>query len=201
MPGTMIFYFDLSSTYSYMAATQVEGVAARAKGTVIWTPVVLGAIFKQVGNVMPATIPAKASWMLKDLDRWAQYYGVGFKMNPHFPINAMTAHRAIVAAQLDGHEAAAAKLARACFDSVWVHGADITQEEVLAELIAEVGLEPEGLLPKTQDQQVKDKLRQNTEAALAHGVFGAPAFVINDELIWGNDRLHFAEALLSAQRA
>lgn len=195
MSSTVIFYFDLSSPYSYLAATQIEAVIRRGRGELVWTPIVLGGLFKETGNVMPASVAAKGMWMVKDLQLWADYYQVPFKMSPYFPVNAMTAHRLIVAAQQQEAPQVGA-LVRALFDAVWAHSLDVTQPEVLAEIIAEVGLDADALLAAATSQPVKDKLRENTQQAQAHGAFGAPTFVIDDSLFWGNDRLHFVEAKL-----
>lgn len=199
MSSTVTFFFDLSSPYSYLAATQIEDVIRRGRGELVWTPIVLGALFKETGNSMPAAVAAKGAWMLQDLKLWADYYEVPFKMSPHFPVNAMTAHRLIIAAQQQGAPNVGA-LVRALFDAIWVHGLDVTQPEVLAELLAEQGLDADELLTAATSQPVKDKLRQNTQQAQDQGAFGAPTFIIGDTLIWGNDRLHFVEAkLLQAQ--
>lgn len=196
MSKTVTFYFDLSSPYSYFAATQVEALANRTRATMLWRPVVLGAIFKQTKNVMNTAVPAKAQYMLVDLARWAHYYDVPFTFNPLFPQNTMTLHRAIIAAQSLVDEATGIKLARAAFDAMWVHQRDITNETTIVDLIDEVGLDGATILQATSDPNIKGTLRQYTEDALEYGVFGAPSFVVDDHLYWGNDRLAFLEAYL-----
>lgn len=196
MSKTVTFYFDLSSPYSYFAATQVDALANRTRATILWRPVVLGAIFKQTNNVMNTAVPAKAQYMLVDLNRWAQYYDVPFNFNPYFPQNTMTLHRAIIAAQSLIDEQTGKKLAKAAFEAMWVHQHDITNDTTIVDLIDEVGLDGATILQATSDPTVKGTLRQYTEDALEHGVFGAPSFVVDDHLYWGNDRLPFLEAYL-----
>ncbi|HZS40570.1 MAG TPA: 2-hydroxychromene-2-carboxylate isomerase [Polyangia bacterium] len=192
------FFYDLSSPYSYLASTQIEQVAARAGGEVAWRPFVLGAVFKATGNVMPATVAAKAQHMMKDLERWAAHYGVDFKMTTRFPVNAIKAMRLIVAA---GRESPprAAQATHAAFRALWVDDRDITAEDELRQIAASAGLDPARALGAIESPEVKDALRANGDEAVERGAFGAPAFFVGDELFWGNDRLHFVEAALRAK--
>jgi 2-hydroxychromene-2-carboxylate isomerase len=185
------FYFDLSSPYSYMAATQLEALGARAGAEVAWRPIVLGALFKAVGNDMPARVPNKARWMGQDLMRWAEHYGVPWQMSSHFPANTIKAMRLILV-----DEAKAAAVALAGFRAMWAEDRDLTAEAELGRIAAAGGLDPAAALQAIEDPKVKDRLRANTDEAIARGAFGAPTFVVGDELFWGNDRLQFVEAAL-----
>jgi 2-hydroxychromene-2-carboxylate isomerase len=197
-PKTFDFFFDLSSPYSYLAATQLDALTARTRAAVAWRPVVLGAIFKATENVMPAANPAKARYMLRDLKRWAKHYGVPFKFASRFPMNAIKAERLICAAELAHGAAAAAKLGRALFDALWVDDQDLNDPAALRAACDRVELSADELLAATETQAVKDKLRANTDDAIARGMFGAPAFFVGDEHFWGNDRLDFVEAALTS---
>lgn len=190
---TLEFFFDLSSPYSYLAATQVEAVCERAGARLLWKPMLLGAVFKAVSNTMPAAVIPKAQYMLKDLTRWAAHYGVPFRMSSRFPVNALKAMRLIVAAEASEKNAA---LALALFRAVWVDDRDVTAEDELRAIAGEVGLDGGPLLAAIETQEVKDKLRAYTDQAIARGVFGAPALIVGSELFWGNDRLHFVEEAL-----
>lgn len=190
---TLEFFFDLSSPYSYLAATQVEAVCERAGARLFWKPMLLGAVFKAVSNTMPAAVIPKAQYMLKDLTRWAAHYGVPFRMSSRFPVNALKAMRLIVAAEASEKNAA---LALALFRAVWVDDRDVTAEDELRAIAGEVGLDGGPLLAAIETQEVKDKLRAYTDQAIARGVFGAPALIVGSELFWGNDRLHFVEEAL-----
>lgn len=196
MSADATFYFDLASPYSYLCATQLEGVARRTRATIAWRPIVLGAVFKTLGIAAPLTIPAKAEYMLEDLKRWSTYYDEPFLFASPFPFNAMTMHRAIVAAQTLVSEEVGQKMALAAFRAAWAQGKDLTREDVIVEIADEHGADGSTILQATQDQHVKDLLRQNTEEAIEVGCFGAPSLVVDEELFWGNDRLQFVEAAL-----
>lgn len=189
------FFFDLSSPYSYLAATQMPALAERTGATVAWRPMVLGAVFKTVGNDMPARVPPKARWMMQDLPRWAEHYGVPFKMSSHFPLNTIKAMRLILV-----DDAKAAAVARAGFAAMWAEDRDITAEAELRRIAEQGGLDAATALAAIESPAVKDRLRANTDEAVSRGAFGAPTFVVGEELFWGNDRLPFVEAALRRQR-
>ncbi|HEY2743021.1 MAG TPA: 2-hydroxychromene-2-carboxylate isomerase [Polyangia bacterium] len=184
-------FFDLSSPYSYLATTQVTAIAARHGAELAWRPMVLGAVFKAVGNDMPARVPHKARWMGKDLQRWADQYGVPWRFSSHFPVNAIKAMRLVLV-----DDAKAGAVALAAFAAMWAEDRDITTAEELGRIAERGGLEPAAALAAIETPAVKDRLRANTDEAIARGAFGAPTMFVGDEMHWGNDRLHFVEAAL-----
>lgn len=191
------FFFDFSSPYSYLAATQIEALAARAGAEVAWRPFVLSAVFKAAQNVMPASSPPKAKWMFRDLERWAAHYGVPFQFASRFPFNGIRPERLVlVAERADPRKAAA--LARAAFDAAWAHDLDVLDDGVLRELATAAGLDPDAAMGALEDADIKARLRENTDEAIRRGAFGAPSMFVGDELHWGNDRLPFVEAALRA---
>ena len=159
-------------------------------------PVVLAAVFKAADTRMPASSPPKARYMMADLDRWVAKYGTPFVFASRFPINAMKAHRMICAAELAHGPAAAAKLGRRLFDATWVEDRDLNDVAELIRFGDDVGLGGAALVAATETQGVKDRLRVNTDEAIARGMFGAPAFYTDGSLFWGNDRLEFLERAL-----
>jgi 2-hydroxychromene-2-carboxylate isomerase len=187
------FYFDLSSPYSYLAATQLGALAAKHGATVTWKPMVLAAVFKAADNHMPAQSPPKARHMLTDLQRWAKQYGVGFTLNSRFPFNAIKPERLVIAAESTGRSG---ELALALFTAAWADDRDITSPEVMADVARAVGLDGDALLAAIETPAVKDRLKAYTDEAIALGVYGAPAMVVNGELFWGNDRLHHVDDAL-----
>ena len=188
------FYFDLSSPYSYLAATQLEAIANRHGATIAWKPLVLAAVFKAQGNVMPAVCVPKAQYMVKDLARWAEHYGVPFQMSSRFPLPTIRGMRLIIAAESSGRSG---ELAKSLFTGMWERDLDISSDAVLRTLVSECGLSADELMAATETSAVKDKLRAYTDEAISRGVFGAPAMMVDGELFWGNDRLHFLEQQLS----
>ncbi len=196
-PKRIDFYFDLSSPYSYLAATQLPPLAARNNAIVQWKPIVLAAVFKNTGNVMPAACAPKATYMLADLGRWAAHYGVPFRFNTRFPINTIRAMRMIIAAGMEsGSEYGHAQLGLALFHAAWAEDRDITDDAELRRIAQALGLSGDALLAACDTPPVKDRLRAFGDEALARGVFGAPSLFVGDELFWGNDRLDFVEAAL-----
>jgi 2-hydroxychromene-2-carboxylate isomerase len=187
------FFFDLSSPYSYLAATQIGAIADKHGAQLSWRPMVLGAVFKATGNEMPARVAVKAKWMWQDVQRWAAHYGVPFQFTTRFPMIAISAERLVIAAEAEGKAGATAL---AAFRELWVEDHDLNSEAVLRQIAASAGLDVEKALAAIQSQPVKDQLRANTDEAIAKGAFGAPAIFVGDELFWGNDRLHFVENAL-----
>ena len=188
------FFFDLSSPYSYLAATQMKPMAARHGAELVWKPMVLGAVFKATGNDMPARVAHKARWMGNDLARWAEHYGVAWRWSSHFPVNAIKAMRLILV-----DDAKAADVTLAAFSALWADDRDITTPDELSRIAERGGLEPAAALQAIETPAIKDRLRANTDEAIARGAFGAPTMFVGDEMHWGNDRLHFVEAALRRQ--
>jgi 2-hydroxychromene-2-carboxylate isomerase len=187
---TIEFFYDFSSPYSYLAAMKLPEVAHRTGATLRYRPFVLGAVFKAAGNHMPAEIAAKAAYQLKDLQAWANDYGVPFNFPDVFPLNAIKAARMAVALET---EADRAKLTERVYKAYWGENKDITDVGVLAQLANEAGFDGAALVARTDQQAVKDALRANTDDAIARGSFGAPTMFVGEQMFIGNDRLVFVE--------
>lgn len=194
MAKSFEFLFDYGSPFSYLADLQTPGFARRAGASVIYRPILLGAVLKATGNFSPMAVPAKARYMVDDLRRWAARYGVEFRMNPYpFLRNTLGLMRGAVAARRLGSFAA---YHDAIFRAIWADGLDLGDLGVLADLLRRAGVDAAELWASAETPEVKDELRRNTENAVARGVFGAPSFLVGAELYWGNDRFDFiAEAL------
>jgi 2-hydroxychromene-2-carboxylate isomerase len=191
IPGqTIDFYHDFSSPYSYLAATQIEGLAKAWGVQLNFKPMLLGGLFKAIGT---ANIPiftfgeARRAYTMQDLHDWAQWWGVDFNFAPHFPMRTVTAGRvAIIKPEttIDIYKAA------------WVDGVDLNDNGALAVALTQAGHDGEALVAATVDPVVKAVLRENTEAAARLGACGAPTMMVGGALFWGQDRLHrVAEAL------
>lgn len=183
---TIDFYFDVGSPYSYLCATQIDAVAAKHGVDVRYKPFLLGAVFKASGNEMPARVPAKAKWMLADLARWAELYKVPFQFPTSFPPNTVRAMRACCAADVQGK---VRSMALALFNGYWTRDVDPSSDEAIVQASLAAGLDAAEVLAAVTTQPIKDRLRANTDEALAAGAFGAPTIVYQDTLFWGNDRL------------
>lgn len=188
------FYFDIGSSYSYLAAEMMDAFVARTGATVHWRPFLLGAVFKATGNEPPAgRVAAKAAWLLTDMTRNAEYLGLQWKLPSRFPMVTLRAQRALVAAERLFGEAAIPRFARALFRAYWVDDRDPTANETILEAARSAELDGEKIVAALDEQATKDRLREITDAAVAKGAFGAPSFVVGEALFWGHDRLHLVE--------
>jgi 2-hydroxychromene-2-carboxylate isomerase len=194
MSPTIEFLFDYGSPFSYLASLQLPGFARRNNATVIYRPILLGAVLKATGNQSPMAVPAKGRYMATELQRWARRYGVPFRLNPHpFLANTITLMRGAVAAQNNGNFGVYHDL---MFKAVWADAVDLGDEPVRARLLERAGFTPAAFAAAVESGEVKEQLRRNTEDAIARGVFGAPTFFAGGEMFWGNDRFDFLEEVL-----
>ena len=195
MSKSVEFFFDVGSPTVYLAATQLSKIAGRHGGPVLWRPVLLGGVFKATGNVSPATVPAKSRYMGDDLERFARRYEVPFIFNPFFPVNTLALMRGAVAYQQQGR---LDQYIEAIFSAMWVTGKNMNEPTIVAEVLDTIGIGAQEFLVAIAAQDVKDKLKSNTEEAVERGAFGAPTFFVGDEMFFGQDRLDFVEAALVA---
>jgi 2-hydroxychromene-2-carboxylate isomerase len=196
MGKSVDFYFDFGSPATYLAFTQLPGIAASCSATVNWKPMLLGAVFKATGNSSPASVPAKGKYTFVDFTRHAKRYGVPFSYNPNFPINTITLMRGATGMQM--HEPARfAAYVAAVFNSMWVQPANLNDPAVMAAELTRAGFDPAQLLALTQAQDVKDKLKDTTDEAIARGVFGAPTMFVGDQMFFGQDRLEWVREALA----
>ena len=187
------FYFDFISPYGYLAATQVERVAAAHGRTVDWHPFLLGVTVMKVMGLKPLMqTPLKSDYVRRDKPRLASLLGVPLASPDMAGVNSVAAARAFYWAK-DRDPAQAVALAKRLLERLWVHGRDITAPEAVAEEAAAAGFDPAALLEALGTQAAKDRLRDEVEAAIARGVFGSPFFIVDGEPIWGVDRLWMLE--------
>jgi len=196
MARTLEFYFDYGSPYSYLADTQVEAIAKRAGATLVRKPMLLGGVFKATGNASPMTVALKSQWTAFDMPMWARHYGVPFQRNPFFPVNTLALMRGAAAAEIDG---VFERYHRAMYKAMWVDGRNLNDMKEVAAVLTEAGLDAQKFAGRIQDQDVKDRLKQTTEEAVARGVFGAPTCFVDNMMFFGNDRLPFVEMALKGE--
>lgn len=197
MRQTVDFYFDLISPPSYLAYTQLPTIAAQTGAQINWRPVLVGAIHKATGNRAPIEVPAKGKYLLGDLARYAARYQVPFRLNPHFPFSTLLHQRIATGLQMRQPEAFIGYI-ETMFEAIWVEGLNLTDPAVIAQVLARAGVDPTQALALAEDAEVKDTLRQTTEEAVARGAFGVPTFFVGEDMFWGQDRLDFVRAALSA---
>jgi 2-hydroxychromene-2-carboxylate isomerase len=193
MPTPVIdFWFDFASTYSYPAAMRVGTVAAQAGVEVRFRPFLLGPIFKAQGwTTSPFNLfPAKGRHMWRDLERLCADLGLPFRRPDPFPQNSLLAARvALAGLDRDWGE----DFCRAVFRAQFGDGRRIDDPAVITGVLTDMKIDPQPALAAAQSDEIKMRLRSETEAAQELGLFGAPSFSTSDgELFWGNDRLEQA---------
>ena len=193
MTSAVEFLFDFGSPTTYLAYKQLPKIAARHGVRILWTPILLGAVFKATGNSSPAMVPAKARYMNIDLARFAKRYGVVLNFNSHFPVNTLPIMRGAIAYQPTNQFDL---YVNAMFDAMWAHPRNLNDPSEISHVLKDIGIDPDDFLHRIERADVKEKLKANTEGAVARGVFGAPTFFVNGDMYFGQDRLDFVEEML-----
>jgi 2-hydroxychromene-2-carboxylate isomerase len=186
------FWYDFASTYSYLTAMRIEEAADKAGVGVLWRPFLLGPIFAAQGwTTSPFNLfPGKGRYMWRDMEREAARLKIPFYRPKPFPQNSLLAARV---ALLGSERGWAPTFTRLVFTEEFGNGQDIGQAEVIADILAGLGLDAAAILAEAQSDTNKLRLRRIGEEAQARGVFGAPTLIAEDgELFWGNDRLERA---------
>lgn len=192
---TVEFFHDFASPFSYLASTQIEGIAARHGAAVTWRPILLGALFREIGtpNVpMLAMNAAKQQWVAQDLADWSEHWGVPLRWPSCFPVRTVLPLRAALVAP---------ECAPALYRALWVDDRDIGDPDVCRAVLDEAGLDGAGILARTESPDIKARLRENTSRARDVGACGVPTYRLGDGvLIWGQDRLDLLGRCLSGWR-
>lgn len=181
----MVWYFDVISPFAALAIPEIEALCA--KHEVVFRPVLFAGLLKAFGHLGPAEIPAKRTQTYRMVQWIADERGIPFRVPPAHPFNPLALLRLLCARELTVADAAAA------FQLVWGEGRDPESPETAAMLAAALGVS----LDAGSDPAVKERLRTNTEAAVAAGVYGVPTLAIGDELFWGIDAMPMALAYLA----
>jgi 2-hydroxychromene-2-carboxylate isomerase len=192
--ATVEFWYEFGSTYSYPAAMRIERLAGEAQVDLRWRPFLLGPIFKAFGwNDSPFNIfVAKGRYMWRDFERVCAAQGVPLKLPPvTFPQNGLKAARLALVGESAGWTPA---FTRAVFAANYAEQKDISADDTLAGILTALGVDAGAAVEAANAPANKEALKQQTETAMARGLFGAPSFTVGDELFWGNDRLETALA-------
>jgi 2-hydroxychromene-2-carboxylate isomerase len=189
----MRFFFDFISPYAYLGWTQIHALAARHDRDVEPVPVLFAALLDAHGTLGPAEIPAKRRYIFHDVARTAQRLGVAIAPPPAHPFNPLLALR-VASLSMDPGERR--DLIDRLFAAIWAGGAGVTDPGEVARLASAAGLDGEALVAAAATSDAKDRVRRNTEAALAAGVFGVPTVQADGELFWGLDSFANLESYL-----
>jgi 2-hydroxychromene-2-carboxylate isomerase len=183
--GPIEFYFDFSSPYGYLAAHRIDEVGAEFGREILWRPILLGAVFKATGQSPLVSQPLRGPYHVHDLQRTARRLKLPFRLPDGFPMATIAAARAFYALER-GSPADARRLALALFDAAFQQGINITRAETVIAIAGDLGLD---VAAGIDDPAVKQRLKMETDSAIARNIFGSPFFVVDGEMFWGNDRI------------
>lgn len=192
------FWYEFASTYSYLSAMRIQTLADARGVSVAWKPFLLGPIFHAQGwNTSPFNLyPAKGKYMVRDITRLATERGLAFKLPSPFPQNSLLAARvALAGADADWGP----DFTRAVYAAQFAEGAQISDRQTLAEILRRLNLDADRVFAQAEHPENKERLKQRNELAQELGIFGAPTFLVGDELFWGDDRLEQALELAAGK--
>ena len=199
MSKTIDYYFTPQSPWTYLGHARFAAMAETAGATVRVLPADYGRVFPASGGLpLGKRAPQRQAYRLMELARFRDFSGLPMNIQPKFfPVAGDDAARLIIAVDLNDGAAAAMRLSAAVFAAVWEREMDIADAGTLAGLLAHCGLGA-NRLDESRQSAVQQKYDANTQAALDAGVFGAPSYVVDGEIFWGQDRLDFLQRELNA---
>lgn len=188
MPQPITFYFDFSSPYGYLASVRVEDVAARHGRAVSWHPYLLGIAMQKTGQTPLISQPVRGDYFRHDLERMARDYGAPFTWPENFPFHSVAPSRAFYWLK-DRDREQAVEFCRMIMKAYWGEGRDVAKPAQIADEVCTVlGVGRDELLAALASDDVKQRLRDEVDKALARGIFGSPMFDVDGELFWGCDK-------------
>jgi len=198
-----IHYYDVASPNCYIAHKLITGIEKRTGEKFTYIPVLLGGIFKLTDNSAPfiqfQNVKGKNEYYRLEMLRFLRDHQLSnFQMNPNFPVNTVMTQRGAIVAEMEGF---LMKYADATLKAMWEDGLKMDDPEVFHKALADAGLDANHIIARIQDQDVKDKLLANTQAAVERGIFGCPTFFVGDEMFFGKDRLDGVEQEIERQKS
>ena len=185
------FYFDFVSPYSYIAHKEILKLVKNNSLKVDYKPILLGGLHNMHGIKAPAFIPAKAKHMIKDCKLIAIKNGLKFKFNSYFPIRSLNLMRGVFVAEEDNIKS---YYIDSIFNTIWQDGLNMNDPVIVEKVLKNLSINPKTFILRSTSSQIKDSLRKKTNDAYEKGIFGAPTFVVNNKIFWGQDRIEFALA-------
>jgi 2-hydroxychromene-2-carboxylate isomerase len=198
------FFYDCSSPWTYLGFESIEKLANDVKVPITWKPFLVGAVFNAINQSVYTQrenpVPAKWSYMLKDMQDYARLQGLSIRFPPTiFPVNSANAMRACIVADRHG---LIVPFSRRVFQAYWSEDRDISSPAVIGACATEVGLDADELLSAAASEELRSALRLNTDELIARGGFGTPTvFVAGSDMYFGNDRIPLVRHAVAARRA
>ena len=191
MNKSFYFYFDFVSPYSFIAHKEIKKLEKKYSINVNYKAILLGGLHNLHGIKAPAFIPSKARFMIRDCKMVAEKRNIKFKFNSYFPIKSLDLMRGVFIAEEDDYK----KYYIDCiFDSIWKDGLNMNDQNIIEKILKNMSINPKTFYLRLNSQNIKELLRKNTSDAFGKGIFGAPTFLVNNKIFWGQDRLDFAVA-------
>lgn len=188
MPNPVEFYFDFSSPYAYFAAQQIDRLVEGFERECVWRPYMMGVAMKNTGAEPLVNYPVKGDYCRNDWARLARFQELKWTMPEKFPFAAIAPSRAFY--WIEGQDKEKAKaFAWDCFTTYFGEGEDISSKEAVAAIAAKQGFPEDEVLAALDDEDVKQRLKDETQSAIDKGVFGSPFIIVDGEGFWGADRL------------
>lgn len=199
MTKSVDFIFDFASLNAYLAYAPLKVICARRQAQLNIIPCLLGGIFKATNNQAPmvafANIKNKMQYEMLEVDRFIKRHGfTRYRMNPHFPVNTLSLMRGLVAAEMDGKKE---PYIEAGLRAMWEDGENMADPPTIIRVLTAAGLDGARYVARAGEADVKQRLMNNTESAVARGAFGVPTFFVGSEMFFGKERLGQLEELLS----
>ena len=183
------FYFDFISPYSFLAHKQIKKIEANENVKIKYNPILLGGLHNLHGIKAPAFIPAKAKHMIRDCKLIAEKNEIRFKFNYYFPIRTLNLMRGVLVAEEDNIKS---YYIDSIFNTIWQDGLNMNDEIIIEKVLKNLNVNPKTFFLRSTSSLVKESLRKKTSEAYEKGIFGAPTFIANNKIFWGQDRIEFA---------
>ena len=193
---TIRIYLDYISPNAYLAWHQLPALAAKYGYEIDSRPILYAALLDASGTLGPGETPAKGRWMMKNVQRKAMLVGIPMQTPAYFPFNPVLSLRMSI---LPVETSARHKLIDAFFAAVWCRSLHVSEPEVAQRVADEIGLPGADLVAQASQPQIKSRLREETDDAIARGVFGVPTMIVGDELFWGYDDFPYLEMYLAGR--
>lgn len=186
MTNKIDFYFDFISPYTFLAHKKI--IKLNKRNNFNYKPILLGGLHNLGGITAPAFNERKMKNMKNDCEIIAQKNKIDFVWNKNFPINSLYLMRGFIFINDDQKD----RFIDVCFDYYWEKNKDISKKDEIKKILYECNIDENLFSDGINNQKIKDELKNLTSDAFAKDVFGAPTFVINNKLFWGQDRLDYA---------
>ena len=182
------FYFDFISPYSFLAHKEIRKIEKKNSIKIQYKPILLGGLHNLHGIKAPAFIPAKAKHMIRDCKLIAEKNKIRFKFNSYFPIKSLNLMRGALVAEEDNIKN---YYVDNIFNSIWQDGLNMNDENVIQKVLKNLNVNPKTFLLRSTSSLIKESLKKKTNEAYEKSIFGAPTFVSNNKVFWGQDRIEF----------